>query len=91
MALTKERRRTRGELARRVRRRPVAGVHVTTASEGRALFDHQATKVLGISGDEFLRRWDAGEYRNLPDADGARKIRRLAMLIPFARRTPVEG
>jgi hypothetical protein len=56
-----------------------------TPEEGRALFDYQAHKLMGISGEEFLRRWDAGEYREIADAPGHRHIMRLAMLIPFAR------
>ena len=36
----------------------IPGVHVVTPEEGLALFDQQARKTLGISGDEFLRRWD---------------------------------
>ena len=66
----------------------IPGVHFATEEEGQALFDYQARKELGISGEEFLVRWDAGEYRNPADAATVRKVERLAMLIPFARRTP---
>jgi hypothetical protein len=65
---------------------PIPGIHLTTREEGRALFDHQAKKTLGISGHEFLKKWDAGVYRPVPDNAEGRKVRRLAMLIPFARR-----
>jgi hypothetical protein len=37
--------------------------------------------VLNISGDEFLSRWDAGEYEDAEDPS----VTRVAMLIPFAR------
>lgn len=60
--------------------------HVATEEEGRALVDHQARKHLGISGEEFLRRWDAGMYR-LADGEEAEKAARLSMLILFAGRT----
>jgi len=60
-------------------------IRYATPDEGRALFDYQARKLLNISGEEFLRRWDAGEYRDLADAPGQRHIMRLAMLIPFGR------
>jgi hypothetical protein len=30
--------------------------------EGRELFDRQARLRLGMSGEEFLRAWDAGEF-----------------------------
>lgn len=63
-------------------------VRYTTPEEGRALFDEQARKVMGMSGEEFLRRWDAGEYDEIADAPGYRHIMRLASLIPFARQEP---
>src|SRR5687767_13653234 len=59
-----------------------------TPDEGRELFDYQARKLLNISGEDFLRRWDAGEYREIADAPGHRHIMRLAMLIPFGRLYP---
>jgi hypothetical protein len=62
-------------------------VDVLSAKEGRALFDRRARLELGISGDEFLRRWDAGLYRPVPDTPEGRKIGRLVMLMPFAGRS----
>jgi hypothetical protein len=55
--------------------------------ESRALFDRQARALVGMSGEEFLRRWDAGEYegRNLDEDQETRKIAYLALLIPFGR------
>jgi hypothetical protein len=67
----------------------IPGVHIVTRAEGIALFDHWARRELGISGDEFLRRWDEGEYWPVPDTVEGRKIGRLAMMIPFARSTKV--
>ena len=67
----------------------IPGVHFVTREEGIALFDQEARKTLGISGDEFLQRWDAGEYWPVPDTTAGRAIGRLAMMIPFARRTKV--
>ena len=63
------------------------GTRVLTIKEGRALFDRQAKKELGISGEEFLRRWDAGEYSPVPDTAEGRKVGRLVMLMPFVGRT----
>ncbi len=66
--------------------RPIAGrIEQATAEEGRALFDHQARALLGISGEEFLERWERGEYREVADTPDNRHIVSLAMLIPFAR------
>jgi hypothetical protein len=53
--------------------------------EGRAFFDQQAQAMLGIPGDEFLRRWDGGDYATVVDYPEHAAIRRLAALIPFAR------
>lgn len=50
-------------------------------SEGRAMFDRAAMEELSLSGDEFLAKWDAGEYEDTDDP----KVTRVAMLIPFAR------
>ncbi len=58
-----------------------ADVEVATRKEGRAMLDKAAHTVLNISGDEFLARWDAGEYEDRDDPS----ITRVAMLIPFAR------
>jgi hypothetical protein len=52
--------------------------------EGRAMFDRLCRRDLGISGEEFLARWDAGEYASIPDGENSR-VMHLAMLIPFAR------
>jgi hypothetical protein len=59
------------------------GIEVVEATqeEGRAMLDRAAQEVLGISGEEFLVRWDAGEYEDSDDP----AITRVAMLIPFAR------
>ncbi len=66
----------------------IPGVHlVTTAEEAQAIFDRRVRHELGISGDEFLRRWQAGIYgglHELPDTTEGRRIRRLVDLISFA-------
>ncbi len=72
--------------AKRVRQHGSPAIRVASPSAGRDLFDHQARQALDISGEEFLRRWDAGVYRSNATEEG-RAARRLAMLIPFARRT----
>jgi hypothetical protein len=70
----------------------IRAVEVTELSreEGRALLDRAARDLLGISGEEFLRRWDAGGY----EADRDRcepDVTELAMLIPFAREVSGDG
>jgi hypothetical protein len=44
-------------------------------------FDHQARRRLGMSGEEFLRRWDAGEFPNTEDF----AVSYVASLIPLVR------
>jgi hypothetical protein len=60
-------------------------VHVLSLEEGREVFDEQARKELGISGDEFLRRWDAGEFWPISDTEEGRKVGRMAMLMTLVR------
>jgi hypothetical protein len=55
-----------------------------TDDEAVEFFDRNARELLGISGEEFLRRWDRGDYRGIEDDD--ERIISLAMLIPFGRR-----
>lgn len=38
-----------------------------TQEESWAEFDRRAREVAGVSGEEFIRRLDAGEYDNTPD------------------------
>ena len=60
----------------------VPEVHELSAEEGRELFDKTARRLLGLSGDEFLARWDSGDYR---DERENMAVTKVAMLIPFAR------
>lgn len=52
------------------------------SEESHELFDQQAKRYLGVSGEEFVRRLEAGEYGD-PDDDP--RVMRLVMLLPFAR------
>lgn len=53
-----------------------------TAEEGRAIFDEVAHRLMAMSGEEFLRRWDAGEFADDPDRP---EVIEVAMLIPLVR------
>jgi hypothetical protein len=44
------------------------------------LFDQEAQRYLGISGEEFIRKWKVGDYAN----DDRSAVIRVAMLLPFA-------
>lgn len=53
-----------------------------TVEQGRDLFDKAAREALGVSGDEFIRAYNADE---LPEEWSAQAINRLEFLLPFAR------
>lgn len=53
---------------------------------GVALFDQESRRIVGISGNEFLARWDAGEFRDYEDTPEGRELSYLILLIPFGRR-----
>ena len=62
------------------------GVIVLTEKQSADLFDREARKALGISGEEFLRRWDAGEIPPVPDTPEGRPLGHLVMMLPLVRR-----
>lgn len=63
-------------------RQPDVSIVELSSEEGKKLLDRRARQHLNISGDEFLRKWDAQEFDDPDDP----RIVRLALLIPFARR-----
>lgn len=52
--------------------------YMLTNEEFKAIFDREAHAKLGLSGDEFVRRWNRGEY---PDCDP--ELSKLVMMLPF--------
>lgn len=64
----------------------IPGIKVLSPEEGIVYFDRRSRELVGMSGDEFLRRWDAGEFRPVPDTPESRNLGRLVMLMPFAGR-----
>jgi hypothetical protein len=67
--------------ARQIERR----IELFSPDETREAFDDLAQTLMQMSGAEFIRRWDAGEYADVADAPDHPEIMRLAMLIPFGR------
>lgn len=53
--------------------------------EGVALLDEQAQINLGISGEDFLRAYDAGEITLSHDDPRHSQIVRVAILLPLVR------
>jgi hypothetical protein len=56
-----------------------------TQEEAREEFDLEARRVAGVSGDEFIRRLDAGEYDGTPDDLEHWDLIRLSMLVAPGR------
>jgi hypothetical protein len=57
-------------------------VHFMSDEEAHDLFEREVRRYLGISAEEFLSRWDAGEW---PDPDSVEHVMGLVMLIPLVR------
>ena len=63
----------------------VEGVRLLNDEEAREHFDGDARRLLGISGDEFLRRYDAGYYDRELDDRELRAVMKLRMIENFVR------
>jgi hypothetical protein len=55
-------------------------IKVMTASEGRSFLEQQVRDTCHIGLDEFVQRWQAGDYG---DFDDDPRALRLAMLLPI--------
>jgi hypothetical protein len=53
--------------------------------EALAFFEREIQRLMGMSGAEFIRRYDAGEYNYLEDIPETRNVLRASFLIPFGR------
>lgn len=60
-------------------------VKFLTGEEAHAFFEREVQRLVGISGDEFIRRYDAGEYAEIEDIPANRNIFEAAFLIGFGR------
>jgi hypothetical protein len=61
------------------------GIVYLTGEDARAYFEDEVQRELGISGTEFLRRLDAGEYDEIYDDPDHREIGHLEMLSHVVR------
>jgi hypothetical protein len=66
--------------------RAARGDYEVSPEEWCAMYDDAVRKWMGISAEEFIERWNAGEYDDIADKAGHRHIIGLAMLIPGDRR-----
>lgn len=61
----------------------MSGIEELRPEESRAILDRQAQRFLRMSGDDFVRAWDRGDFG--PDWDDDPNVRRVAMLLPLDR------
>lgn len=59
-------------------------VKILTREETAASFDRAARRYLGMSGREFKRKWDAGEFGDVDRHPDHLLIERVAALLPWA-------
>jgi hypothetical protein len=62
------------------------GLKWATRQEAAALLDARAKRVLKMSGEEFVAKWRAGEFKNLDSGDCPGVIE-LALLAPQSRKS----
>jgi hypothetical protein len=62
--------------------------YFVAAEDGRRMFDGATRKYMGMSGEEFLRRWDEGEFTDLYDKPGYWYVGYLVSLRSFAEQEP---
>jgi hypothetical protein len=60
------------------------GIVELSADEAAKAFDRIARREMGISSEEFLERWDAGEWRDI-DMDGVPGLVDVWMALPMVR------
>jgi hypothetical protein len=73
-------------MALKAQQNPLDPPAVLDPELGIAMFDQEARRVVGMSGDEFIARWDAGEFHDWEDTPEWRDLEYLILLIPFGRR-----
>ena len=61
------------------------GIRFLDDDEAREQFDREARRLLGISGDEFLRRYDAGEYNGPLEGRETNDVMMMLMMLDFVR------
>lgn len=59
-----------------------ASIDIMTPEEAREAFDRAARHDLNMSGEEFLRKWDAGAFGDDADQPG---VIDLLLLLPLVR------
>lgn len=75
-------------MAPMIERNPERPSSILPADEAVAMFDREARRVTGMSGPEFLAKWNAGRHEDvdLCSTREGRGLLDLVLLIPFGRR-----
>ena len=60
-------------------------IEEATVEQQLEALDNVAQRLLHISGEEFQRRWHAGEYKDLADTPAGRRVIHVSMLLPDVR------
>jgi hypothetical protein len=60
-------------------------IHLLDDEESHQLFDAEARRLMNMSGEEFLRRYDTGEFEAEMDGPRHSQLVQMVMLIPLAR------
>jgi hypothetical protein len=68
-----------------LKKKKSAQVRWVSKDEFSAMVDSRAQRVLGISGGQFIARWNKGQYRKM-DTDTCPGVVELAILAPLPRR-----
>jgi len=55
--------------------------HELSREEGEEIFDEAARRYLKMSGEEFLRKWEAKEFGDDPDQPGVMDVAMLLSLV----------
>jgi hypothetical protein len=61
------------------------GIIYVTPAEGLRIFDEAARTWTGMSGEEFIQRWESGEFAEIPDDLAHRRYVDLILMMPLAR------
>jgi hypothetical protein len=61
------------------------GSSIMPKAQALAFFEREIQRLMDMSGEEFIRRYDAGEYNDLEDIPETRNVLRASFLIPFGR------
>ncbi|MFM9107702.1 MAG: hypothetical protein ACKOWF_13500 [Chloroflexota bacterium] len=66
-------------------------MHEPTWEDGMALLDEPCRARLGISGEEFMRQFDAGAFAGMEEDETGRAVVSLSFLPGFARPSGIDA